>query len=202
MKKYEILGFSLVEVMIAVSITALVVGAVMEFFIIVLKMNKSVTTQLNCAAYAKKFIEKLSAEVRHGIYVKIPEDDNGNTLLVFNSVPVGVMSGFYFRDADGNLNTINDNSIWYDEDINDDTNDVKLLAKYVTPVSNNPIFQGINGSSPTDIYYDPVLVKLRIGDPGSNSSAGFNKDTGRGIQGINVDTMISLRNTALPTATP
>ncbi len=198
----KILGMSLLEILIAITITSLIVGSVMGFFSIVLRINKATTTQLNCAAYAKKLVERLSFDIRNGIYVNIPSEDNGNTLLIYSSEPIGVMKGYYFHDEDFDVGTINNNTIILDEDINDDTNELKVLARYVTPIGSNPIFEAVGTTSPTNIYYDPVMIKFRIGDPTLDVSAGFNKDTGVGIQGINIDTIISLRNTALPTATP
>ena len=149
-------AYTLVEVMIASSLSVLILGGMMSAILMVKNGVTSGQSQLwlhNDARYGTQHITRLIQEARI-----VASRDNGTEIYIIN--PDDTASLVYFEDADDDPDTVSDNVIWYDPDTEVD-NDEEAMVRYVSPIDEEPLFANIRGG---------VSLTYHVGDPGNGES--------------------------------
>jgi Tfp pilus assembly protein PilE len=161
---YSYRGFTLIELMVASSLSLLVTLAIFTVFAMVNKISYGGNRQVNYNDIARK---------AQGKIIQIIEDSracsvSSPTVLILTRPTSNnlVTASLSYVDADNNRATTSNNSIIYDPDINV-AGDQEIICNYVSPVDgSSTIFTTLNVSPAT------IGITMHVGDatntPGAN----------------------------------
>ncbi|MCX7044475.1 MAG: prepilin-type N-terminal cleavage/methylation domain-containing protein [Candidatus Sumerlaeota bacterium] len=205
-RRFRRTGFTLVEVMIAMTIGVMVSLSVVVLIVVSGRLYKSIQAQQRFLAGAKKATEKISREFRYATtdYPIFIMDQgsvtNRGNRVQFNRLGETTIRAFYIG-LDPVLKISNpslvfdinkpwQNVLFYDPNIAANGNEV-VVAKYVGPSRDGGCFIYLDATSPLE-------VNIRIGDPVINVTAANRKTsdayTGPGLQGAEVNFYVAPRN--------
>ncbi len=185
MKKRKRRGFTLVEMMIAMMISALVMGGAMAFYMFGQRATRSTVRQVRAKQDGYGLVERLSMNLREAYLVQI--FDQGDTVEITDRDGDGVQFRFDPGPDDDNY-TVEDNVIWMMSDISRPDLE-RVIARNVSKVYSNTTGAPIPVFSRVD---NKITVMLRIGD--SLDSDYMDRVTGPGRQGYEIQTTVFLRN--------
>jgi len=157
-------GITLVEMVISSALLCLMSVAVAYTIIYGLRINRVEMISLHLGDLGRKFGGKIEGEVKTSQLIL--ESNNGNKITLTIPNPGGGTrtAVFYFQDNDSNPNTILDNTLMYDSDINDTKPAVVLLSN-ISPLTGQKIFSYPTAAQTLD-------VNFRLGYAGSTSPKG------------------------------
>lgn len=185
-------GFTLTELMISVSLLTLVSSVAMGAFIYTMRAAKAQRTTLLLADQSLQFQRKVKERATSAERFVLDQ-----TLHIFQ--PDGTESELEFIDQDDNLNTIDNNFLRWDPDV-DTGGDEEILIDYVTPLFETdedghevqlPFFELQSGDL-------ALRVRFRIGDRQNPTISTDDAVTGHGFQSYVVDTVFTPRNSVQP----
>lgn len=174
---------TLIEVIVVATLGVLLSAALMTFALYLGKLSKSTFSQLKFGHYSKQTIERTAKVIRYAKRIEV--HDGGTRLLCTDEGDI--TSAIYYSDDDDNASTLSNNRLYYDSDVNDETNDPTMIGRYISPVPGKPIFDYLDRTS-------AVEINFRVGDPRDDPGASFHRETGPGPQGITVQTAFGPRN--------
>jgi prepilin-type N-terminal cleavage/methylation domain-containing protein len=202
-KKKNLRGMTMLEIMIAMGMLAILSLTAASLFVAIVRLEKSNRSILLHAMAAQK-VQQTIREWGTTAFQLITED--GQAVEIVH--PNGRRSIMRYEDDDGDWRTIRDNRIIFIRD-NTEPDNVTVLASQVTPVDavnnngTNPIFLRYNNNTPGDIFSQgppapdanaPLLIQFVLGDYTRDKDAACHAVTGPGFQSTRVNTSISPRN--------
>ncbi|MCK5849359.1 MAG: type II secretion system protein [Kiritimatiellae bacterium] len=173
-------GYTLLEVMVSSAIMSLVVTAAMSAFWFAGRMTRAGGYQVEFNAMGRIASQKITRYIENGRAVAV--SSNGLDIMQVDLR----CSRLFYRDADGDSSTIEDNCIVYDPDISSAGKE-KILCSHVTPIDEEPIFS-IIPSTP-----NVAKMKFHVGD-GTNIQHTSFSGTGQGYQGLEIRVSATPRN--------
>lgn len=178
MKKSRRRGYTLIEAIIALFISALVTSGLVTFFLFSQNVTHATVQQVRSKQDGYGLVEKLAMELREATLVQIYEE--GDVLDITNID--GVTSRVYFDPGmDGNALTPEDNSIRWIGDIT--LSGEEVVARSVARAGSEPVFNRVNNH---------IIILLRLGD--ALDSEMMERVSGPGQQGYEIQTSVFLRN--------
>ena len=161
-------GMTLVELMIAVAIFGTVMILMTALLIEVLQRQKGNNTTLRLLYNSANLHRQLRVVAASGAAIDVEEDqadsdgDGIRGLVRFVNEDLARVAEIRFVDEDGDLNTIEDNSIIYVPDISASEESGRIVISYVSPIilggTQQPVFTRQDGNP------DPLIVQFRAGD--------------------------------------
>jgi prepilin-type N-terminal cleavage/methylation domain-containing protein len=186
-------AFTLVEILIAMSISALVVLSAIGLTITTGRMGKSIFAQQRSLKDAKGGIERLNREIRLATTPLSVLDAAGQPAMQGNTVAfarAGEAAGlrrFFLQSDDADLNTPGDNRLIYDPNVNQD-GDEQVVARTISP--SDPL-----GAFSYEDATTPLVVQLRTGDSlDEDAREESDRVTGVGMQGMEINITVAPRN--------
>jgi len=176
-------GYTLLEVMIATSLSLLVSAAIFTVLVMVNKITYSGNRQVNFNDMARK---------AQGKIIKIIEESRACSvqsptvlILAYPAADRLIQGSLTYVDADNNPATVTNNYIIYDPDTSASGNE-QTICNCVSPIDGStPIFKMLNISPAT------VGVSMHVGDATNTPGAGILKT---GYQGFVLQFSATPRN--------
>ncbi len=165
-------GFTLVELVIAAGLVALVAGMAASLFIFAARMTRYTSVLTLADVYGRRPVEVIKNAVRAGTTVAVV--DSGNRVNITN--PNGTVTAIYYQDADNNPYTLKNNQLWLLPNANAQP---ELVLRYVEPKAGIPLFFTKSGT-------DVLAIQMRIA---GHSSFQLGKTFG-----IDIITTVGVRN--------
>ncbi len=186
-------GFTLIETMVAVSLTVLVTLGTFTAFVMVNKMTYAGNRQVNYTDMARtaqnKIIKYIEGSRACGLL-------SPTSLILTRPTAAGlVRASMSFVDTDNNLATVSNNFIIYTPDLTA-TNVTEILCRYVSfPIvgtnSSGATAYGTNIFQMLNVSPATVGVNFHLGDATNTPNTGFLRT---GYQGIEVGFSATPRN--------
>ncbi|MBN2301279.1 MAG: prepilin-type N-terminal cleavage/methylation domain-containing protein [Lentisphaerae bacterium] len=173
-------GFTVIEMVVATMVSGIVVAAAMTAVVFAAKMVRAGNSQVEFNGAARLAAEKIVRYVEVGKAVSTVA--NGLDIMMVDFT----FATIRFVDLDGDLDTVEDNTIRYDAD-GAGAGSAEILCKNVTPIDGEPMFAIIPSSR------DVARVCFHVGD-GSSIWHAFFTGTGQGYQGIQIRVSAAPRN--------
>ena len=183
MKTSNIKGFTLLEVMVASSLSLLITIAIFTVFVMVNKITTGGNRQVNYDDMARKAQGKIISIIEGSRACSV---QNPTTLTLMTPAAGGVLvqGSLTYVDADNKRSTVSNNYIVYVPDISV-TGNAQIITYYVSPLDGTNVFKTLNISPAT------VGVSLHIGDVTNTPGAGL---LNTGYQGIVLQFSATPRN--------
>jgi len=179
-------GMTLMEIMLVCVLGVILTTAVIMFGTFMAKVNKSSFSQLKFSLNSKRTIENIAKVIRYAKSIQVTE--SGNRLLCTDDG--NITSAIYYRDEDGNPNTLSNNRLRYISNIAASDARAEVIGRYISPFPGKPIFAYLDRTS-------AVEINFRVGDPSGLPEAVYHVETGPGPQGLDVRTAFGPRNSYL-----
>jgi prepilin-type N-terminal cleavage/methylation domain-containing protein len=186
-------GYTIVEVLIATAISALVAIAAVYLTTMARRMEKSVASQQRALADAQKIVENLNTQIRMAATPLSVVDAAGNPATQGNRVVFardGESAGkraFELKSVDSDMTTPGDNTLIYDPDTSKAGDEIKL-GRMISATDSAGAFRYVDSRSPLQTF-------LRAGDPSAGSGqADANARTGANWQGVEINVSVAPRN--------
>lgn len=174
-------GFTLTEVMVASSLSALVAAGAFSAFSVASRSALAGRSQVQFNDAARLVSQKLVEYVEEGRTVGVATPNALDIIMLdLRNAQIRLV------DGDGNPGTVTDNKLVYDPDVNVSGNE-KTLCNYVSSIGTNDLFS-IVAVSPSAARFC-----FHIGDGTNVTDASFS-GTGPGYQGIEVRISATPRN--------
>lgn len=175
-------GFTLVEVIIASGLFAILAMISIGAFGGAFRDSKACCSQIGCTAAARIAQQRITRYVEYG----------RSAAVVSNGVNIYAVSltnycRVAYLDMDNNPGTENNNELVYYPD-GTSTNNMVVLCYRVSAITTNPIFF-IVSTTPSS-----VGVAFHVGDTNNTSDAAIGSYTGQGYQGIDMRFTATPRN--------
>jgi len=170
--------FTLTEVLFASAISVVVGSMLISFVIMSQQRARASQEQLTFNAKARYGTQQLTRLIQNA-RIAVPSVD-GLSAVVVN--PDQTVFRLYYADADGDRETVEDNSIWCDPDLNVEDDEYQVI-RYVTPLDGEPVFAALGGG---------LAVRFHVGD--SDPVSRSDHLTGPGYQGIAIRIVAQPRN--------
>ena len=185
-------AFTLVEIMIAFTLSVLVIGSVVGLALMAAKVHKSVFRQQIALCDAKRAIETINREIRLATTPLRLVDADGNSVLRGNRVLFSrpgetSVRSIELRSTDAEIKTPWDNTLVYDPNtaIQDDEQEI---CRYISPSDTTDAFGYVSAAT-------PLVVQMRTGDPVDPTVAGVSDlYTGMDMQGFEINITVAPRN--------
>ncbi|MBX3727852.1 MAG: type II secretion system protein [Candidatus Sumerlaeia bacterium] len=149
-------GMTLVELAIASGLMLMIIVAVMALFIAFMRQERSNVRALQMSYNSAQLHRELRRVASIGAAISTSADS-----VRFENLGTGTISELRYEDLDNNPNTIGDNRILFDPDVDTD-GDERVVIRFVSPLVVNgvqqPIFRRMPGTP------SPLAVEFRIGD--------------------------------------
>jgi hypothetical protein len=147
---------TLVELAIASGLMLTIIVAIMALFIAIMRQERSNVRSLQMAYNSAQLHRELRRVASIGASISTTAD-----AVRFENLGTGTISELRYEDLDNNPDTIGDNRIVFDPDVDAD-GDERLLIRFVSPLVVNgvqqPIFRRMPGTP------SPLVVEFRVGD--------------------------------------
>jgi Tfp pilus assembly protein PilV len=186
-------GYTLVEVLIASIISALVAIGAVSLTTMTRRMEKSIFSQQRELSDAKKAIETIDREIRMATTPLTVVDaggaatTQGNRVIFARNGEAAGHRAFELKSVDGAMTTPGDNTLVYDPDTGVSGNEI-VLARMISTTDGAGAFRYLGATSPLQVF-------LRVGDPTiGTGQAGANAITGTGWEGLELNISVGPRN--------
>lgn len=172
-------GFSLVELVIALGLAGLVSAAAFTALISVIRQGRAGASQVQFTSMGRIATQKIARYVEQGRFVGLTSNGVNIISLDFD------VNRIYFRDIDGDPDTVEDNQLVYDRDVAT-AGGVKAICTHVRPIAGEDMFLVVDSTA-------TARFNFHVGD-GTNTAAASFSGTGFGYQGIEIRTSATPRN--------
>lgn len=186
-------GYTIVEVLIATAISALVGIAAVNLTIMSRRMEKSIFSQQRELSDARKAIETFNSQIRMATTPLSVVDSSGNSATQGNRVLFarnGEAAGkraIELKSVDSDMTTPGDNTLIYDPDTSVANNEI-IVARMISTTDTAGAFRYVDSRSPLQTF-------LRVGDPSAGTGqAAANAATGANWQGVEINISVAPRN--------
>ena len=173
-------GYTLVEMMVATIISAMVLIITLSGFLYAARLAKAGGTQVYYTAQSRLAAQKIVRYIEDGKAVGLASNGLFIVTLDLKSAKI------YYQDTDGHSETVKDNYLMYDPDVTVSGNE-KIICPFVTPIPGISMF-GLIPSSPSS-----ASVAFHLGDSPSEKNVSYD-EMGDGFQGIQVRVSGTPRN--------
>lgn len=178
-------GFTILEVLIAGIIAAMMVTMALALFTHALRIEKGDRSQLLIVDNARRGLERIRQQIISANTITIKE--SGNLLEIEDLSSTSTTKAIFYQDDDNNPLTIHNNYMVFDPDTSV-ADDESAFIKYVSARDGQPIFSDPGSESPA------IVIKFHVGDTEQNMEYA-NPYTGIGYQGLDIETVVTPRNT-------
>ena len=171
-------GFTLTEVMVATGLFGIVSAGVFHAFSASGLQTRAGQSQVHFANEGRIAAQVIATYIEKGKAASA--STNGISIVL----PDYVLAQIRFEDGDGLIETVEDNRLVYDPDVDED-GAVEELCRYVSPIAGEEMFRA---SSPGS-----VGLSFHVGDGTDPSYTSFS-GSGSGYQGIEIRMSATPRN--------
>jgi len=174
-------GFTLVEVMIAVSIFIVLIAMAIAAYTSTMRFASEGSTHVNFIDTARAAEQQILKYVQAGGAVGVEAE------AIRLYMPDDTIARIKFEDDDGDPQTVADNRLVYDPNESVANNDVEICRE-VSPIDGEPMFKLV-ATSPRS-----VILSFHVGEVPPEDSDGSELLAGQGYQGVEVRVSATPRN--------